>query len=184
MAKFQLIPFKVSDFSTQFSVHVDVRNQQADCLEFSYVVSGPLNKLKWPASTGHSPRHDLWKSTCFECFISPHQNSPKHPYYEWNFACDAKDWGFFAFESERKQKDQATFSATHLQQTVQNKDDKHFALKIVLNTKDFVTPGPLHLSFNTILESSTGELSYWALNHSHGKANPDFHDYRNRAFSF
>lgn len=137
-----------------------------------WLLEGRLAGLAWPATAGAPVRRDgLWEHTCLEAFFAP---VDRHGYWELNVAPNGA-WNLYRFEGPRtgmRPEDRVNGLAAFAAEVDGG------ARRAVTATLD-VTPlaeladGPLAVGLTAVLETRTGERSYWALCHR-GDA-PDFH---------
>ncbi len=121
----------------------------------------------------------LWESTCFEMFI---KNNEKEEYLEFNCS-SANNWNIFYFPKERAALKEFT-SITNLASSSVLKQDKltvSFWIDLKKLPIDFWIEGQMSLGLTSVIESTSGELSYWALNHIDSK--PNFHNPKSFNFS-
>ncbi len=127
---------------------------------------------------------DLWKSTCFSCFVSPVGNAA---YLEWNIAPN-KNWAVFSFHSYRKKTEINAKTVETLQPEIKvdTVETPAFELSIdvMLPLKEIKSIWPSSLGkFDVAVCATVDErswqsflgkknLSYWAMAHG---AKPDFH---------
>ena len=117
-------------------------------------------------------RHDnLWKHTCFEAFFG---KPDSEQYWELNVA-PSGHWNLYQFDAYRsggKEEPDTDIPTTSWKQS-----DRKCCCSITLNLspwwEDLQLP---ELAISAVLETQTGRLSYWALQHPGDK--PDFHDRR------
>lgn len=136
-----------------------------------WFVSGRLDRLALPSETGPRVRRDrLWEHTCVEAFLAPVTGTA---YWELNVA-PTGDWNLYRFEGprtgmtpERRFHGLTAFTAAG--------DDSRFALTATLDVAPIpaLADGPLAVALAAVLETRSGERSYWAL--THPGAAPDFH---------
>ncbi len=125
------------------------------------------------AGSGPERQNELWKETCFECFI-PLKNS--EGYFEFNFSPNG-NWNIYSFESYRAQITEVqvlSFQAPELLKAVRTSQGFECEIKLagflaLAHPEAFDLD---HLGITTVIKSSSG-ISYWAL--SHEGAKPDFH---------
>lgn len=122
-------------------------------------------------------RDEIWKSTCFEIFVGPADQSS---YLEVNL-CPSGDWNVYSFEGYRQGMKPARDAAEVLWQHTRVESGDHFSLsgRLISQAPAGSEVGALLgstglvLGAAAVLEYQTGEKEYWALAHAGEK--PDFH---------
>ncbi len=120
---------------------------------------------------------ELWKSTCFECFLG-RVGEPN--YVEWNFAVSG-EWASYAFADYRSQMAPATVPSPvfHLPVLNDRLKSERCLLEIEANVPDEIhrlraAPVPLQASLTAVvIEKGEDKPFYWAVEHWRDK--PDFH---------
>ena len=111
---------------------------------------------------------DLWKTTCFEAFLSI---GDEPEYIELNFA-PSSQWAAYQFTGYREGRtDLQILSAPEIYLDMSN---SHFALEATIALPPEWCQGSLDIGVTVVAEEPGGTKSYWALDHK--KAEPDFHD--------
>ena len=161
----------------------------ARTLVLTFFANGPMRTLelsRWRGGKGER-RDELWRTTCFEVFISA--DGEPH-YYEFNLA-PSRDWNAYRFTGYREgmaparanvsenwweqmhpaasgeqhsSAEHAEYGRTHGWQTATL--DLSHALDLPLER-------PWRLGLSAVIEERSGRKSYWALAHPPGS--PDFH---------
>ncbi len=165
--EFQLQPFNENK---KFFVNCDLKHLD-HTIEITFHVRGDLENLYVPSLT-KAPRRldDLWKTTCFETFVKP---KTAQNYYEVN-ASPSGDWNLYQFSDYHKDMAEAGAVKTFKIETIHEK--KSLQCKYGIDLKQISMPNKnLDLGLSCILETKSGELSYWAVNHKREKDKPDFH---------
>ena len=139
-------------------------------ISFTFRITGAAEGILLPMPALMPKRKDgLWQHTCFEAFLSPRGESR---YWEINLS-PSGDWNAYAFDAYRVgQRPEARISGLD----AQLEPEGHGALtcRITVSLGDLVAPGtPLDAGLTAVIESVTGEKSYWAL--AHRAERPDFH---------
>jgi hypothetical protein len=133
-----------------------------------YRVFGDADKLRIPPHGSPNRANDLWRHTCFECFVAGNGTD----YREFNFS-PSTQWAAYRFESYRRgMKELDPVSHPRISFTLM---PGAFFLDAVVDLSGFVArdaPGP-RMALAAIIEDVDGATSYWALAHPPGK--PDFH---------
>ena len=113
---------------------------------------------------------NLWKHTCFEAFFA---KPDSEQYWELNVA-PSGHWNLYQFDAYRSGGREEP-EASHRQRP--GNTMIRCCCGISLNLAPWWTEPRLpELAITAVLETSTGALSYWALQHPGDK--PDFHDRR------
>lgn len=132
-----------------------------------YHLHDPNKLVKWPSESPNPSRKDeLWKTTCFEFFVSE-SNSMK--YWEVNLSPSA-DWNVYHFYGYREgMREEARVSSIGIRAT-----DKTLEAIVPLEAFEIDCRATLELGVTAITENILdGEQIYWALIHTSNQA--DFH---------
>jgi hypothetical protein len=78
-------------------IEVEIMCPCAGSLVLSYLVTGRIGDLRFPAAVAAARTDELWRHTCFEAFV---RTSPGPDYYEFNFA-PSTQWAAYRFDSYR-----------------------------------------------------------------------------------
>ena len=126
-------------------------------------VGAPADRFVIP--DGEAERaDDLWKTTCFEAFLS--EAGKKH-YREWNFAPSGQ-WAAYDFSSPRKGMKNADVG-----QLPYVRMEDNFTWWALGATISVEAGKHWKMGLSAVLEEKDGAKSYWALAHAGDK--PDFH---------
>ena len=137
-------------------------------LTVTYVIEGDLDRVRVPQPRTSRIADRLWQHTCCEIFIST--NLPA--YHEFNFA-PSGEWAAYAFERYREGAPLMN-DALDPRVTVR-RNERTLQLDAAVDLVGLSSThshAPLLIAVSAIIEDDEG-LSYWALEHPHGK--PDFH---------
>ena len=140
----------------------------ARTLSLRYVVEGGAETVKADPEGAPERTSELWKTTCFECFIE----KPDGGYFEFNFA-PSGNWAAYEFDAYRKGMRDLDIAAPKIQAMRMSGD---FVLDVGLDLSDVASQAAAsdwRLAVTAVIEENSGVKSYWALNHPPGK--PDFH---------
>jgi len=169
-------------------VRAKVRSSPVDAgkLLLVYEVQGADNVI-WPgAKSGEAVavglddcfsgkrRDELWKATCFECFLGP---AGQKEYVEWNFSIDGH-WAAYSFKTYRGEMAAATVKPPlfHLPKNEQRKSGRLF-FEVEADVPDELKKyGLVRLQASltaVIVEPGQEKPFYWAIEHWREK--PDFH---------
>lgn len=142
----------------------------SDLITLRFEVAGAA-AVVWPAEETEGQRRDeLWKKTCFECFIGGSTTS----YVEWNFS-PGGDWAAYEFDSYRAGMRPVAVPAPTIQQSSTG-DLARYEIDFELGENAAWSSVAISLTSVVIEKNSDGILSapfYWALSHAGTK--PDFH---------
>lgn len=172
-------------FWKQFSIKAQITHLQSpqECITtLNFNLEGPVEQLILPEmQTALRRKDELWKSTCFEAFLS-YDQTPNSPYFEFNFSSEG-GWNLYQLDSCRtglRPLDLQTSPSIHC-----NKDLQSFELSAKTTWNPPPAKSATNLAFaslNVILESKSGEKSFWAL--AHCSPQPDFHNKQSFKIAF
>lgn len=148
------------------SILVTLTHLATSELKLTYVLSGDISKLRIPAPTAATRADGLWQHTCCEAFIRA-EGSPA--YIEFNFSPSGQ-WQAYAFTDYRLGSLRQPVSDPQIECSV---EPDRLTLTATLQSADLPSGNHLHLGLTAVLESTGGDMAYWALHHADG--NPDFH---------
>jgi len=138
-------------------------------LSLHYLVTGDIGGLEvgGPRKPGRR-RHDLWRHTCFECFIGMGE---AEEYWEVNLA-PTGDWNVYHFDGYRTAMVEET--AISRLPSVLHVDADALRLEMQIDLSPIIREElALEVGVCAVLEHRHGALSYWALSHRGARA--DFH---------
>ncbi|MFA5137740.1 MAG: DOMON-like domain-containing protein [Elusimicrobiota bacterium] len=131
-----------------------------------YTLTGDIERVLLPALKRSRPRKDgLWKSTCFEAFLSP-ETGPG--YWELNFSPSGA-WNAYRFDGYRQGMREGPVALPPRIRTTRAKTEFTFTARIALPALRAVKAG-----LTSVLAIRDGTTTYWSLAHPAPK--PDFHD--------
>ncbi len=178
-----LHPSALSSAAGKLIVHAQAE-LSGHCLLLDYKIESPHGapKLVWPvaenspsALTDKLRRDELWKSTCLEAFVLFAGGN----YIELNFS-PSGEWNAYSFDSYREgMKQEARLSAASDFKSVKSGDplSANYLLSVKIDLAQAVkSPQHFRLGLTSVIETDSGERSYWCLKHTGEK--PDFHDSR------
>lgn len=128
------------------------------------------SRVVFPPEIGETERRDeLWKATCFECFVA----LAAPAYCEWNFAPNG-NWAAYRFDDYREAMSKPDVEIPYIERTSVG-DRARFQIDLAMGKEVAETvSGVLNLSLTAvIIEKGDAKPFYWALAHSGEK--PDFH---------
>jgi hypothetical protein len=136
-------------------------------LALRYRVHGAPEAIRLPPPQPAGPADELWRHTCCEAFIAT-VDGPD--YREFNFS-PAGQWAAYRFTGYRER--DAGFSPAAAPRISLQRLADGFQLDARLAPALLPAERTLALGLSTVIETSDGSKSYWAL--AHGAARPDFH---------
>jgi hypothetical protein len=124
-------------------------------------VRGDISKLVIPPPAESGRADNLWRTTCFELFVTGEGAS----YREYNFSPSCQ-WAAYEFDDYRS--DMRNLDARIETELYQEKNELQFSAEI---RAEFANPAQIGLA--AVIEESDGVLRYWSTAFAPGK--PDFH---------
>ncbi len=153
--------------------HIRITGQVSKTLQslaIGYQLAGELTAIHLPESSEHPERRDcLWKGTCFELFV---KKTDSEGYREINLS-PAGYWNIYRFDKYRKGMQEETgVAAPRIRVGIKNEGILKISTDIHL---DAITAlyQPIQVAVSAVIQTVTGQLSYWAL--THPGPEPDFH---------
>ena len=122
---------------------------------------GDIARLVVPAPAAPVGSDNLWRTTCFELFVSGEGNS----YREYNFSPSGQ-WAAYQFDDYRA--GMRDIPADIECELFQEKNELQLSVKI---RGEF--PNPAHVGLTAVVEETDGAIRYWSTAFAPGK--PDFH---------
>lgn len=186
-----LHPHPATPCSAVHALQGAVERTEDGGLRLQYRLSGDLAQVLFPAPQVPVFTDGLWEHTCFELFVGVQGESA---YHEFNFSPSGQ-WAAYAFSGYREKMGQKSFpSPSFFKGGGLGRDSANcygvessfrvctrgseggFILETLIPTTD-LPANPEHkpyaLSLTAVIETTTGEKSYWALQHT--LDHPDFH---------
>ena len=164
MGTHRLVPHP--DFPPRSVRGVEVRwVETGSALHLRYRVDGH-DELIVPPFAGRGRADELWRTTCFELYLQPADDTG---YVEFNFS-PSQRWAAYDFEDYRAGMRERPLAAEPVGELTQG--ERLLGLDVLLDTTQ-LPPRPWSIGLSAILEEADGTISYWALAHGAGK--PDFH---------
>ena len=142
---------------TEIEVYLDRREGS---LWLRFVTWGDVDRIAWPAAEEAGRADDLWKHTCFECFLRTDDG-----YHEFNLSPSGQ-WAAYRFDGYRA--GMAIASEAAEVAPLDGAWDM-VALEAVIDLPSQVEA----LGLSAVIEDVNGAKTYWALAHPSDK--PDFH---------
>ena len=170
---FKLIPYTTGTQGETYTCSLHGQLSVAEnTLQITYQLEGELSQLRIPNCSGPPLRQDLlWQATCLEFFMAAAGNSD---YWEYNLS-PSGDWNVYHLDGYRKglaaepAYKQLPFSV--------KRDDQQLSLSLTCTLPPALAThraaAGLEVGVSAVLQSSSGELAYWAL--AHPGSEPDFH---------
>jgi hypothetical protein len=159
------------DFPCAAVTAIDIEIERPpNSLTLRYIVSGRIADLRTPRMAFPKRTDELWHHTCFEAFICP---VPGTAYLEFNLA-PSTQWAAYRFSGYRA--GMADVKEFTLSQIDVQSDASSYELQVSLDLTpiaDFPIDAVWRLALSTVIEETSGAISFWALRHPPGK--PDFH---------
>ena len=129
-----------------------------------------MKRLRLPLPEFARRTDGLWQHTCFEAFLRPDSSES---YHEFNFS-PSGDWAACRFDARRTGRSLPTMPAPP---SLFMRHPLHCEMTVDIPVgvlPELAGAAAVNLGIAAVIESSDGELSYWAL--THGGIQPDFHD--------
>jgi len=169
-AEIELIRHRAGVSLGAYSVRVGYAYSERQVLSLSYVLTGPIDRLRLPEARAAERTDGLWQHTCFEAFVAL---AGEPAYYEFNFS-PSTQWAAYRLASYREGMIPALEVAPPGIRVHREPTSMQLAATVALGgLATLAGPGPLRLALAAVVESESGTLSYWAL--AHPREQPDFH---------
>ena len=138
-----------------------------------YELRGDVSRLRIPDPASPGPSDGLWQHTCFEAFVA---RANEAAYREFNFSPSGR-WAAYRFSAERLRDGSAEATQTPVVPDLQFEHGSE-SLTVLAWLPRHALPDsaqglPLEIGLTAVVETTDGQLSYWALRHA--TARPDFH---------
>ena len=148
------------------AVRVHLLHRPRDNLVLTFSIDGQ-DHVALPDRVMSGRADELWKTTCFEMFLSL---ADQASYFEFNYATSTQ-WAAYQFDAYRSgMRDLPLTRAPYIDRW----DDKSGYVVQVDQALDDLPPAPLAMGLSAVIEEVDGTKSYWALAHAPGP--PDFHN--------
>lgn len=152
------------------AIHVEAGRAPHARLRVTFVLAGDVARVRVPPFRAPRAGSELWRHTCFEAFIAADGASA---YHELNVA-PSGEWAVMAFRGYR---DREPLAADVPAPRISVRTTPHrLALEAhvaIEGLSPAYASAPLRLALATVVEETSGALSYWSLHHPPG--DPDFH---------
>ena len=149
---------------------VELARKPEDQIMLRYRLAGDVTSILIPEPKPSLESDGLWRHTCFELFVGQ-RCSPA--YYEFNFSPSGQ-WAAYAFSAYRERRPWTIGRPPDIAVT-QSRNELLLTARIT--AAELLSDSDAHsfqLGVSAVVESITGDLSYWALHHPCER--PDFHD--------
>ena len=156
----------------QISVSLAAAGSEAGAgLLLRYQLRGDVSRLRIPEPASPGPADGLWQRTCFEAFMA---RADEAAYREFNFAPSGR-WAAYRFSAERVRDAAAEATQTPVVPDLQlERSPEGLTLLAWLPLHALPVPAQaLEIGLTAVIETTDGQLSYWALRHPAER--PDFH---------
>lgn len=167
---FSLQPFPGSPPDGVAALTVHIGDLSDGGLNLIFDLRGDIESIRWPESCPPGPADELWRHTCFELFMRDESGGI---YREFNFSPSGQ-WADYLFDGYRQK------VPIIVESTPPVVASRRFAAGAETIARVPATRLParvvgrfLQLGFSAVVESVSGNLSFWALRHPADK--PDFH---------
>lgn len=167
--------FRLVSHSANESLDVDIVGEiirVENLLSINYKVRGDVGNILLPAQAIPARRDDLWKSTCFEFFLT----IPDHQHY-WEFNMSPSgEWNVYRMDAYRKVGFREETDIQQLPFNFRHEADG-FSLHITFDLTPILPAGQrIHIGIAAVIQTTDGNESYWALEHPETSTPlPDFH---------
>ncbi len=167
--RFELLPHPTTEPSPPFTLWASAERSAAfgasATLNLWFGVTAPRSRFLLPGPAAEATRRDeLWRTTCFECFL---RQEGQAPYREWNFA-PSGDWAAYDFTATREGMRPAPIANPPYIRTEDNLTWWGLGATLSIPAEPNFT-----LALSAVIEGQDGRISYWALRHP--SEQPDFH---------
>jgi hypothetical protein len=142
------------------SVEAELRRTPAGALA-SFWLQGDISRLVIPPPAPPRRTDDLWRTTCFELFVTDEGSR----YREFNLS-PSGGWAAYDFDDHRSGMKPASASVEIESYIINN------GLRLVAKIKSEFR-NPAHIGLTAVIEETDGLLRYWAT--AFGAGEPDFH---------
>ncbi|VXB29136.1 DOMON-like domain-containing protein [Brevundimonas sp. G8] len=130
-------------------------------LSLEYVLTGPVEMVRWPDAAARARTDDLWRATCFEAFVQTAGG-----YVEYNLSPSGA-WAAYRFDGYREGMRVLDIAPPFI---VTRAAPGQFVLTLDVELPEDATGG---VGLTAVIEGLDGAIAYWALVHPSDK--PDFH---------
>jgi hypothetical protein len=139
-------------------------------LQIHYELIGTIEQIKTPTLQPSQPADNLWAHTCFELFFAV---NGEDNYYEFNFS-PSTQWAAYAFSSYRIRRNDWNLKHAPIIDVTQSSTHIHLRARIASADLPILKANSsLQLGLTAVIETNTGQHTYWALKHPEDQ--PNFH---------
>lgn len=165
-AALSLAPFPGRDApAIAIQMRADRRGPAGLCLDLT--ITGDVGAVRLPAWVQRSRADELWRTTCFEAFIWAGEGA----YFEINLSPSGQ-WSLYRFEGYRSGR--TALDGVEVRDSRLDVSGDQIAFTATLDLDRLpLPPRPWRVGLSTVIETTDGAISYWALAHPSDK--PDFH---------
>lgn len=169
--QFSLIPHPDTPSRAVDQILAEVARTELGDFVLHYCAVGRPEMLKWhPGNEVTARRDNLWRETCFECFVRP-GNGPG--YAEFNFALSVA-WAAYWLSDYRADLQNLDIPLCGFDlETSETQVDLYVTLD-ANECQNLPQSSDWHLNLSAVIEEKDGTKSYWALAHP-AEGPPDFH---------
>lgn len=162
-----LAPFPGST-APDLTISVMASRPRPSSLKLDYEVSGDVAAVKVPGFVKRARADELWRTTCFEAFVA----RPDGGYVEINLS-PSGFWAVYGFDGYRE--GMTPLDGVEVRDSERAHDATWIARTVTLDLDRLGLPidQPWRIALSTVIETTDGAISYWALAHPSDK--PDFH---------
>lgn len=165
--RFRLQPHPATPCDVVHSLHATLQRLDGQRWRVDFDLRAPIAQLRVPSPAATARRDGLWQHLCGEAFFA----GAGPAYGEFNFS-PSGEWAAYVFAGWRQLQAPADLPLAPQVRLLADAPDglqwyAEFALPAV------VAPAPTRVALCAVVETATGERSYWAL--AHGAPQPDFH---------
>ena len=170
MKEFELIPFESCELGKVIDLRVGIGwEEDGSIMTIQFRVIGAIDRLKIPLVSDMPQRlTGLWETTCFECFFGA---VGQEQYWEINLS-PSGDWNVFQLDGYRE-----PLRAEQAIETLPfwvKRDGDRITIEMTLDIQKLgLCRDTIELSVTSVLQETTGDISYWAF--AHTGVEPDFH---------
>lgn len=166
-----LKPFEKNYLQTKVKVQANSQKLK-NKLKIQFCIDDPESMILLPKRQQILQRsHDLWQTTCFECFFSPHAEKN---YWELNLD-NHGNWNLYRFQEYRNPQPPQEEDIVQNLELEFLKTKSGFEVECFLDLKELnLENKALDVGLACVIEWSNKEKSFYALAHKSEK--PDFHN--------
>ena len=162
----------VENRSPHHDVEFQYRRLAPDRLSLSFLLRGGEKVALGKINPQPARRDELWKQTCFECFmVNAADRSLNARYVEWNLA-PSGDWQGYGFTGYREGRSEVSLEVPRL---TRKQDGEIFIFEFQLPIPSELRNTGFEIGVSAVVQELADESPfYWAFAHRAEK--PDFHN--------